>query len=152
MAVLLKQRQLEKPKLYRYSNIIHAETPTDSAQQEFATQPLIRSKTTQEAWYRSTDCIWEGPDFLRAKQVLSPLYGADQSASSFFQNILSMRNVSYEDLIDELKMLSTEVTARSPPIEDKAQTIYTALAGMASSEPAIEAIRYGRPSERKHFL
>ncbi|KIW72175.1 hypothetical protein, variant [Phialophora macrospora] len=110
-------------------------------QQEFATRPLIRSRTTREAWYRSTDCIWKGPGFLRVKQELSSLYGADPSASSFFKTILNMRNFSYDDLIDELKMLSTEATARSPPIDDKVQKIYTALAGMASSEPAIEAIR-----------
>ncbi|ETI26864.1 hypothetical protein G647_10310 [Cladophialophora carrionii CBS 160.54] len=110
-------------------------------QQEFATRPMIRSKTTEEAWYRSTDCIWEGPSFLQAKQVLSPLYGANQSASSFFKTILNMRNVSYNDLIDELKMLSTKATAGSPLIESKAPKVYAALDAMANSEPVIEAIR-----------
>lgn len=139
-AVLLKQGQSQTPKLYRYVNSIRAETPTDSEQQEFAARPLIRSRTIAEAWYRSTDCIWEGLSFLQAKQVLSPLYGANQSASTFFKTILNMRNVNYDDLIDELKILSTKATAESGLIEDKAPKVYAALDAMASSEPVIEAI------------
>ncbi|KAL2441686.1 hypothetical protein ABEF95_016087 [Exophiala dermatitidis] len=109
--------------------------------QEFAKRPWIRSKTVEEAWYRSTDCIWEGPSFLRVKQVLSPLYGANQSASSFFKTILNMRDVSYNDFIDELKMLSTDAKAGSHLIETEAPKVYAALDAMASSEPVIEAIR-----------
>ncbi|OAG40830.1 hypothetical protein AYO21_04907 [Fonsecaea monophora] len=126
-----------------YSGIAQTTAVGDAkaVQQEFATRRLIRSKTTEEAWYRSTDCIWEGPSFLQAKQVLSPLYEANQSASSFFKTILEMRDVSYNDLIDELKMLTTKVTAGSRPIESEAPEVYAALNAMASSEPVIEAIR-----------
>jgi len=152
-AVLLKQRQSETPKLYRYVTSIHAETSTDSERQEFATRPLIRSKTTdQGAWYRSIYCVWEGPSFLLTKQVLSPLYGANQSASSFFQTMLNMRDVGYNDLIDELKNLSTKAEAESRLIKSKAPQVYAALDSMASTEPLIEAIRYGRPSRRNPFL
>lgn len=140
------------PKLYRYVNSIREETSTDSEQQEFATRPLIRSGTIAEAWYRSTDCIWEGPSFLQAKQVLSPLYGANQSASTFFKTILNMRDLSYNDLIDELKMLSANGTAEPCLIETKAPKVYAALDAMASSEPVIEAIRYGRTSKRNPSL
>lgn len=51
-----------------------------------------------------------------------------------------MRNVNYDDLIDELKILSTKATAESGLIEDKAPKVYAALDAMASSEPVIEAI------------
>ncbi|OAL29177.1 hypothetical protein AYO20_09230 [Fonsecaea nubica] len=126
-----------------YSGIAQTTAVGDAkaVQQEFATRPLIRSKTTEEAWYRSTDCIWEGPSFLQAKQALSPLYEANQSASSFFKTILEMRDVSYNDLIDELKMLSTKVTTESRLTESEAPKVYAALDAMASSEPVIEAIR-----------
>lgn len=113
---------------------------------------LIRSKKAEEAWYRSTDCIWEGPSFLRTKQVLSPLYGDNESASSFFKTILNMRDVGYNDLIDELKMVSMEVKAGPHLIEVKALQVYEALYEMASSEAVIEAIRYGRPSKGNQFL
>ncbi|KAL2441693.1 hypothetical protein ABEF95_016142 [Exophiala dermatitidis] len=113
----------------------------EAVQQEFAKLPLIRSKTAEEAWYRSTDCIWEGPSFLQVKQVLRPLYGANQSASGFFKTILNMRDVSYNDFIDELKMISTDAKAGSHLIETKAPKVYAALDAMASSEPVIEVIR-----------
>lgn len=86
------------------------------------------------------------------KQVLSPLYGANQSASSFFKTILNMRDVSYNDFIDELKMLSTDAKAGSHLIETEAPKVYAALDAMASSEPVIEAIRYGAPSKRNRFF
>ncbi|KAJ4530448.1 hypothetical protein HRR80_007443 [Exophiala dermatitidis] len=126
-----------------YSGIAQTMAVGDAGavQQEFAKRPWIRSKTVEEAWYRSTDCIWEGPSFLRVKQVLSPLYGANQSASSFFKTILNMRDVSYNDFIDELKMLSTDAKAGSHLIETEAPKVYAALDAMASSEPVIEAIR-----------
>ena len=59
-----------------------------------------------------------------------------------------MRDVGYNDLIDELKMLSTEVTAGTGLTESKAPKVYAALDVMANSPPVIEAIRYGRPSKR----
>lgn len=52
-----------------------------------------------------------------------------------------MRDVSYNDLIDELKILSTKVAAESGLTKDKAPKVYAALDEMASSEPVIEAIR-----------
>ncbi|RVX68617.1 hypothetical protein B0A52_07044 [Exophiala mesophila] len=126
-----------------YSGIAQTTAAADSkaVQQEFAAQALIRSSTGEESWYRSTDCIWEGPSFLRAKQVLSPLYGSSQLASTFFKTILTMRDVGYNDLIDELKMLSTEVTAGTGLTESKAPKVYAALDVMANSPPVIEAIR-----------
>lgn len=63
-----------------------------------------------------------------------------------------MRDASHDDLIDELKLLSTELSDSSRLIKHRAQRIYTALAEMASTEPAIKAIRYGRASGTSYFL
>ncbi|KIW14560.1 hypothetical protein PV08_07344 [Exophiala spinifera] len=145
LLVSLKDRPLLSTCETIYSGIAQTTAVKDAntiQQQDFATRPLIRSNRIEEAWHKSTDCIWEGPSFLRVKQVLKPLYGANPSASSFFKSILNLRDVSYDDLIDELKIPSTKATERSPPIESKASEVYSALNAMASSESVIQTIRY----------
>ncbi|KIW13179.1 hypothetical protein PV08_08366 [Exophiala spinifera] len=115
---------------------------TESIQQKFAEQSLIRATSMKEGWYKSSDCIWEGPAFLHTKQRLGPLYGDDKYASKFFTNILNMRDVNHDDLIDELKLLATEARDGPHSTKDRAEKIYTALAGIAISEPIVETIRY----------
>ena len=74
--------------------------------------------------------------------MLSPAYAEDPNASSFFKTILSMRNVEYGDLIDELKILASGGNEVSPSLEDELLEIYKILAEMARSDSVIEAIRY----------
>ncbi|KAK5286430.1 hypothetical protein LTR43_010495 [Exophiala xenobiotica] len=114
---------------------------TAAVQQMFSDQPLIRTHTPAEAWRRSTDCIWDGPTFLRAKNVLRPVYEADPNASHFFKIILSMRDVEYRDLIDELNMFVSGKNEASSSFEDELHGIYKLLAEMTSSESTIEAVR-----------
>ncbi|KEF60999.1 uncharacterized protein A1O9_02563 [Exophiala aquamarina CBS 119918] len=125
-----------------YAGITQTTTVGDTSalQQAFSHQPLIRTLTRAEAWCKSTDCIWEGPIFMRAKRVLSPVYAADPNASSFFKTILSMRNVEHGDLIDKLKILASERNEVSPSFGDELQEIYTVLTDMARSDSIIEAV------------
>jgi hypothetical protein len=56
-----------------------------------------------------------------------------------------MRNVEYQDLIDELKILASGENEVSPSLGDEVHEIYTILADMARSESTIEAVRYVPP-------
>ncbi|KIX09215.1 uncharacterized protein Z518_00294 [Rhinocladiella mackenziei CBS 650.93] len=126
-----------------YAGIVKS-TPIGDAEtlQASSHQPLVRTRTTLETWCKSADCVWEGPEFLHAKNVLYPVYGADPNASTFFKTFLNMRNADHKDLVDELTLLSDgQLDGMSPSFEENLQVIYTSLADMARSDAIVDFIR-----------
>lgn len=90
-------------------------------------------------WSKSTECVWEGPKFLKTKRVLSSIYGDNPNASEFFKTILKVPDAGYKDVLQDLEVLST--TIFSSPEEDVA-ALYSCLVEMARSDDIIDSFRY----------
>ena len=85
-------------------------------------------------WSRKDDCIWDGPDFMEYRPVLSRQYGGDDHLQSFFKTVLDIRDWNIEDVMETLEMLPHDETRSSPPSIALTCSIYTFLNSNVQSE------------------
>jgi hypothetical protein len=83
-------------------------------------------------WLKRDDCIWNGPDFIQYKSVLSPLYGNDNLLHKFFKTVLDLRDWKLEDVLQELELLRDNES--SYPSMETTCSIYSFLNSNSHNE------------------
>ena len=78
---------------------------------------------------------------LSTVQVLSPIYGKDNSTATFFKTILKIRDASHKDLFEELKVMASSNQVSEHHAGQKLPQIYAKLSEMSQPEEVKEQIR-----------
>jgi hypothetical protein len=129
----IKRVRYELPFLFLHSRIFHPfEELTMPYFRKFIWDyDLILAPSSQgrlSSWTYSYRCLWDAPDYLTTKSALLPSLSHLNTTilAIFFVNTLNIADVSWKDLIDELKVMK----AKGIPDTKIMQDIYLRLQSM----------------------
>jgi hypothetical protein len=91
------------------------------------------------AWSKPEACLWDAPPYMQSKVPLEARYSSTSNKSipaGFFQEILQIKNMTWKELIDELKLLRT---LRDRVYFEDIKDIYLRLNSMRLEDPGISA-------------
>jgi hypothetical protein len=91
------------------------------------------------AWSKPEACLWDAPSYMQSKVPLMARYSSTPNKSfpaRFFQEILQIKNVTWKELIEELKFLRT---LRDRVYFENVKDIYILLNSMRLANHGISA-------------
>jgi hypothetical protein len=65
---------------------------------------LIYARGDDKAWLFSTECVWEGPEWLKSVHPL-PSMPEYNGLNHFFRDVLKVRNANHHDYLDDLRLM-----------------------------------------------
>lgn len=91
-------------------------------------------------WVELGQCIWDGPEFISTKTVLTRTYGGNNLLNSFFTTILGIRTLRTNDIIEEIE--NRRDRQSSAQNLSNMRDIYKFLAEHASSDEDWRLIKW----------